>query len=73
MKVRSGSIKTKEFYGLMLVLERNELYTQSGWYTSKAKAKEAFSLEGFNKVLFITDDIMELINKEENYLKKFHK
>lgn len=73
MKVRGGKIKTKEFYGLMLIPERNELYTQSGWYTSKVKAKEAFSLEDFNKVLFITDDIIELINKEEKYLKKFHK
>lgn len=29
MKVRDGTIRTKKFYGLMLILENNESYTKS--------------------------------------------
>ena len=73
MQTRGKQIRTKYFYGLMLIPEKNELYTQSGWFTSKAKAKESFYIPDFNKVLFITDDIIELINKKEKYLTKLHK
>lgn len=72
MTTRGKSMKTTEYYVVLYDPELNFVYTKSGWYTSKTKAKQDLVFDGI-KFLAITTDIVECLELKEKYERKFSK
>lgn len=67
------TLKTYDYKVLLAELETKVMYRKTGWFTSKTKAKEYFTIPGFNKCLAVSMYYDEIEQAEERFHAKGYK